>query len=111
MTSGLPKIAPMAAIAPASIMIVRTGLVGSRKATAPSAVPIAMRGASGPSTAPKQRLPIAAMTTEVTSRGPMSMPRPCSGEWPACPGSLDAPKTMSPPTISRAIASQPGGSS
>ncbi len=79
MTSGLPKIAPIAAIAPTSIITSRTGLARSRKARAPSAVPTAISGASGPSTAPKTRLPIAATIAEMTVDGPMSRAKPLSG--------------------------------
>ena len=97
MISGLPKIAPMAAMEPASIITVRAGLVGSRKANAPHALPMAMSGASGPRTAPKDSVPRAARTTETISRGPMFNASPWSGWCPPLPGSFSATYTIRAP--------------
>ena len=105
---GFPKIAPTAAMPPASIMTWRTGLCGLRKASAPSAVPMAISGASGPRTAPKDSDPSAARITERISRGPMSRPKPSSGECPAWPGSFIAPKVIRAPVTSRTMTSHQG---
>jgi len=107
-TSGLPKMAPAAAMAPTIIMTCFAGSLGVRMAVAPAAAPSAISGASGPSTAPKPRLAKDARTTEPTCLGPMSTLSPSSGECPPPPGSRMAPAARAAPRTGRLSTSHHG---
>ena len=74
--------------------------------------PSAMSGASGPSTAPKPRVPRAAMATpKNASTGSGAALMPSSGSWPPSPGSSRrASRTTTPPTAGRNRISHHGGS-
>lgn len=116
-TSGLPKIAEIAAADPAAARIV--ALLGSvdrrvrRMASRASPLPIAISGASGPTTAPPTRLATAAITTPGTSTGRVApAPTPSTGGWPARPGRcLTARATTPPATPIVRIGHQAGGPS
>ena len=90
---GEPSSVLIAAKLPADAMIV-TAIGGAsffarRTVSAASPPPIAMRGASGPSTAPRLSVVSAASTTPGSSRpvgGPPPVLKPNAGECPALPG-------------------------
>ena len=88
MISGLPKIIPIAAAAPHTMASRRTSGVARAAKAAPTAVPAAMRGASGPRTAPATSEAIAARSALAMCAGPMSSLNPSSGLCPPWPGSL-----------------------
>ena len=73
--------------------------------------PRAISGASGPSTAPKARVPIAASATlGPYCHGVGVALRPFTGTWPPSPGrNRRASHTMAAPTIGRATARYQGG--
>ena len=62
--------------------------VASFIASTPSPLPIAISGASGPSTAPNTSVASAANTTPGSSTGGSGAPvwKPSAGEWPPVPG-------------------------
>ena len=83
----------MAAKLPAAAIIATAWPVASRRAArtarAPRPAPIAISGASGPSTAPKHRVASAASVTPGSSRAVGAAApawKPSAGEWPPRPG-------------------------
>jgi hypothetical protein len=92
-SSGEPSSVLTAAKLPADAMIVTAiggaSLFARRTVRAARPPPIAMRGASGPSTAPRLSVASEASTMPGRSRlpdGPPAALKPRAGEWPAVPG-------------------------
>ena len=80
------------------------------RARVATAVLIANSGASGPSTAPKDRDARAASTTEAICRGPISNESSCSGMCPPWPGSWTAAQVSTAPSSSIASTHQSAAS-
>ena len=104
-TSGPPNSAEMAANDPAasSARSPRVPSVRTRPMISPATDPSAIRGASGPSTAPNDSEPTAAIATPGMATSAVGPPAtPSSGEWPPSPGSsVRAATTTAAPTIGR----------
>jgi hypothetical protein len=90
---GEPSSVLIAAKLPADAMIIRAiggaSFLASRTVSAASPPPMAIKGASGPSTAPRLSVVSAARTMPGSSRpvaGPPPATKPNAGEWPALPG-------------------------
>ena len=99
-TNGLPSTMLNEATAP--IIMTRSCCSGRIRAanTAAIMLPRAISGASGPSTAPIDRLISAATRIEKPARGSAPMDNPPSGLWPPPPGSRRANQTPAEPATS-----------
>ena len=103
-SSGEPNNVLIAAKLPAEAMIVTAiggaSFFASRTVSAASPPPMAMSGASGPSTAPRLRVASAASATPGRSRSRGAAPpmaKPSAGEWPAVPGRWRMVRAVSSP--------------
>ena len=107
-TSGPPNSAEIAENEPAvpSTVVAPLSSRAIRAIATPTTEPSAITGASGPSTAPKASVPIAASAIPgACETGVAPPPRPASGRWPPSPGrkrrarmTINAPATGSPTT-------------
>ena len=115
-SSGEPSRVLMAAKLPAAAIIATACPVASRRAArtarAPRPAPIAISGASGPSTAPKQRVASAARVTPGSSRAVGAAApawKPSAGECPPRPGRYRIVRaTRTPHTTSMGSGHQSG---
>src|SRR6476620_1977550 len=98
---------PAVATSPLSLWPSRAKCVSVSPTTEPSAI----RGASGPSTAPKPSVPSAASATPAPYAGGVGrVPSPSSGAWPQSPGrSRRAARTTQAPTTGSPITRYHGG--
>ncbi len=92
-TIGDPKITEMAAKLPAAASTMSScggaSFFASFTANTASPAPIAINGASGPSTSPRPRVASAASAMPGTMSGVvLPICRPCAGTWPPSPGSF-----------------------
>lgn len=91
---------PIAATPPAARMILRSPGSPPRNNNPAVAVPTAMTGTSGPTTAPNTSVASAARTTDVIMRGVMLKAMSSRGRWPPCPGSRHAAQVIAAPSSS-----------
>ena len=113
-TSGEPSSVLIAAKLPAT-PLTATAWAGAPRRTrwiaqAPRPLPMAISGASGPSTAPKASVTKAASATPGSSNGRVAPGlKPSAGRWPPMPGSSRmARATSSPPTARTGMGHQLG---
>ena len=106
--------AKLPAVAITAVACAGASRAARRTASAPSPLPIAISGASGPSTAPNESVASAARKTPGSSIGGSGPPtwNPSAGEWPPVPGRWRiASATSSPESASSGSGHQTGAES